>query len=594
MNQCIDYFRRKYSNLRISLKITLFYLIIFVISIIISSLLYQQIYMNLTLKKVSDVSIQTLDSINSNIDLMIDNINNYSKMILSNDDLQDVLRKASIYSDFSTQRRINAYLVKLMEAVPAISSVYIIDNSGNKYAVGNTYLNDLKLNRIEEAVWYQEIMKRKGSYILRLNGGGVFKDSSGGNFVSLIRVVNDIEQIKPIGTLIVNISENAFKDSYRNIVNKYRTNITILDENNQRIVKSHDRGIIHFNQILKDFRNEDYHYKVKTVYGKKYLVSYLQESRYNWKIISVMPFKEFPNESETLGFAGFVIILVNSLFLFWGSIFITKMITIPINKLLKSMKGIEKGEFKEVVINAGNDEIGRLRDGYNIMISEIQTLIDTVVQEQKIKRQAELDVLQAQVKPHFLYNTLDSINSLAFSGKNDEVCEIVEALGSYYRTSLSKGKEVITIGEEINMVKNYLKIQKIRYREMFSSEFEIEDRVNDYKILKLVLQPIVENALYHGIRAKGENGVIKITAKSIDDYIYLTVQDDGAGMNEETIKMILDERMDVDGSSFGVRGTIGRLRLFYGVQDVLRIESRVGYGTKVTIRIPTGQVISNA
>lgn len=372
------------------------------------------------------------------------------------------------------------------------------------------------------------------------------------------------------------------------------TNIILLDENNESIIKSSDVSKYEIGSLLKGFENKEYGFRVEKLKNKEYLVSYLAEKRYKWKIISIIPFKVLSNETAAMGLIGFVIILINSLFLFFGSIFISRMITIPIKKLLNSMKGIENGEFKKVDIKAGNDEIGKLRDGYNIMIFEIQKLINRVIQEQRIKRKAELDVLQAQIKPHFLYNTLDSINSLAFSGKNEEVCDIVEALGSYYRTSLSKGREIITIGEEIEMVKNYLRIQKIRYGEIFSSEFDIDASVKDYKILKLILQPLVENALYHGIRAKGEKGIISVSAKLIEGYIYLTVQDDGVGMSEETVSMLTDERMDAERSSFGVRGTIGRLRIFYGIQDVLGIESRIGYGTKVYIRIPVEKVDENA
>ena len=247
--------------------------------------------------------------------------------------------------------------------------------------------------------------------------------------------------------------------------------------------------------------------------NKDYLLSYLNIPKYDWKIISMMPFNELSKESSIFSVIAFIVIALNSLLVFIGSVFIARMITTPIKKLIKSMKNVEKGEFKKVDITAGNDEIGKLRDGYNIMISEIQILINKVVEDQKIKRKAELDVLQAQIKPHFLYNTFDAISSLALMGRNDEVYKVMKALGSYYRISLSKGSEVITIGEEIEVVKNYLTIQQVRYGDIFTVSYDIDEVAKKFNILKLILQPIVENAIYHGIKPKGEKGNINISAK---------------------------------------------------------------------------------
>ena len=194
--------------------------------------------------------------------------------------------------------------------------------------------------------------------------------------------------------------------------------------------------------------------------------------------------------------------------------------------------------------------------------------------------------MQAQIKPHFLYNTFDAISSLALSGRNNEAYRALKALGSYYRTSLSRGSEVITIAEELDVVKNYLTIQQLRYGDIFTANYDIDERAKKYKILKLVLQPLVENALYHGIKLKGESGNINISAKYSEDFITLTVEDDGIGMSEEVLKKIIQGRYDDTKVSFGLKGTIERLRIFYRVNDLFSIESKEYYGTKVVISIP--------
>ena len=203
--------------------------------------------------------------------------------------------------------------------------------------------------------------------------------------------------------------------------------------------------------------------------------------------------------------------VINFLLIIIGSIIISKFITNPIKKLCESMKDIENGEFNIVNIKTYNDEVGELKKGYNIMISQINLLLDKIRQDEKLKRQTELNLLMSQIKPHFLYNTFDTINSLALSGENKTIYEMIKALGKFYRTSLNNGKDIITVEEEIKTVKSYLIIQNIRYQDMFEVEYDLDPKCSDFKIIKLVLQPLVENAIYHGIRDKKDKGRIKIS-----------------------------------------------------------------------------------
>lgn len=581
----INAIRNKFNNFKIGVRFTLIYCLISVFSILMSNMLFQEIYSGIALRKVSEVSIQTLYSIRTSLNITITNISNYSKMIISDDDLQILLRRGNIYSDLNVQKKVGTYLNKLTQETPYISSVYIFDTSGNEYSVGNQ--DDLKFipEKIQDAVWYNSVLGKKGSYILSLNGGGAFSHAPDDNFISMIRLVRDINTTEALGVLIINISENTFKDSFANITNNYMTDVTIFDQNNQSIIKSNgvDIGKANLSEL---FEKQKQGFLIRDVNNTECLLSYLLEDRYGWKIVSVMPVKELSNETSVPGLIGFAIIMINSVLLFVGTVFTSRMITIPIKKLLKSMKGVEKGEFKEVNIKAGKDELGQLRDGYNIMIREIQNLIKRVITEQKVKRKAELNVLQAQIRPHFLYNTLDSINSLALMGETTSVCDLVEALGNYYRISLSKGKEVITIGQEIVMVKNYLKIQKMRYPDLFEAHFILDEKCNSYKILKLVLQPLVENSLYHGLRNKAGGGAITLKTEHLADCIRITIEDDGIGMSEEFIEQILGDNTGANDASFGLKGTIERLSIFYGNEDCFQIESNVGIGTRITILIP--------
>jgi len=220
------------------------------------------------------------------------------------------------------------------------------------------------------------------------------------------------------------------------------------------------------------------------------------------------------------------------------------------------------------------------------MVTEIQNLLHQTMEEQRIKRKAELNVLQAQVKPHFLYNTLDALSYLALSGKNEELYDSLEALGSYYRTSLSKGKEVVTIKEEIEIVRSYLTLQKLRYGDIFDVIYDIDERAYEFETLKLIMQPLVENALYHGIKPKGEMGIIKIFVALEDKNIVISIEDDGVGMSEEELLDLNSDTLDSNSESFGLKGTIKRLQIFYSSSDIYKIESKKRYGTKITLTVP--------
>jgi two-component system, sensor histidine kinase YesM len=410
--------------------------------------------------------------------------------------------------------------------------------------------------------------------------------AAGEKYISLIREINDLNTQNALGTVLVNIPENVFKKNFRSIVRNYNTEVAILDDKNNIAVNAeNDLGFDVTNFALKSDGKATNWIKWKSN-DNEYMAAYLKIPENGWKVVSIIPIRELSKETGIFNMIALIVIAGNSLLLFVGSVVISRLITIPIKKLLRSMKGIEKGEFKRVNIKSGNDEIGKLRDGYNAMIEEIQNLFSKILQEQKLKRKVELDALQAQIKPHFLYNTFDAISSLALSGKNEDVYIIMKALGTYYRTSLSKGREVITIGEEIDVVVNYLKIQKYRYEDLFEVEYDIDERVKSYKILKLVLQPFVENAIYHGIRPKGRGGNIFVCAKLMDNCILLEITDDGVGMNNDELEKLKSGVAVRENPGFGTWGTIERLRIFYGVEDIVSIDSKKGVGTKISIKIP--------
>ena len=273
----------------------------------------------------------------------------------------------------------------------------------------------------------------------------------------------------------------------------------------------------------------------------------------------------------------------------WG---LSKSIYGPIKKLHDVTTTITKNDLRALMTSDNVDEITELGMSFNIMIGKIKELLDSKIKEQENLKKAELRALQAQINPHFLYNTLDTIIWMAESKKTDQVVKMVTALSNFFRISLSKGMDWITIGEELERIKSYLTIQKMRYRDILDFKIEVEEGVSEHTVLKLILQPLVENALYHGIKNKRRGGTIWVRARrNGKDEVLLEVEDNGIGFTPEKLAQLRAELEDESGdikleSGFGIGNVNKRIRLYYGKPYGLFVESEYNTGTSVRLVIP--------
>ncbi len=271
---------------------------------------------------------------------------------------------------------------------------------------------------------------------------------------------------------------------------------------------------------------------------------------------------------------------------------LSKSIYTPIKKLHDVTTTITKNDLQALMTSDNVDEITELGLSFNIMIGKIKELLDAKMKEQQELKKAELRALQAQINPHFLYNTLDTIIWMAEARQTSQVVEIVSALARFFRISLSKGMDWITIGEEVERARSYLTIQKMRYRDILDFKIEVDDDVTEYTVLKLILQPLVENALYHGIKNKRQGGTIWVRAlRKNEEEILLEVEDNGIGFTPEKLAQLRAELEDDSGdikleSGFGIGNVNKRIRLYYGKPYGLTVRSEYNTGTCVTLLIP--------
>ncbi|CAM4222059.1 two-component system sensor histidine kinase YesM [Paenibacillus endophyticus] len=336
--------------------------------------------------------------------------------------------------------------------------------------------------------------------------------------------------------------------------------------------------------------------------GKPVFVTYTTSEATGWKIIGVAPLQEIVEEANEIRQLIIVSVFLSILFIIILYVFISSRLIKPLKILKNKMRQAAHGFLEAKVTPSGSDEIADLGVSFNSMIEQIKVLIARSIQEQKQIQIAELRTLQAQINPHFLYNTLDSIVWMAEAGKNDQVIGLVKAMSRFFRISLSKGKDWITVADELEHVRNYLVIQQVRYRDILDYTLDIDPEAYRHHMLKMTMQPIVENALYHGIKNKRGKGLIAIRGK-LDDAgqsFAITVQDNGVGMNADTLALLIKhisgsmQELELDETSeghptqggFGLHNVNQRIQLYYGAAYGLYIESQEGVGTSVTIRIP--------
>ena len=332
--------------------------------------------------------------------------------------------------------------------------------------------------------------------------------------------------------------------------------------------------------------NEDGSY-IQNNNGEKTVMTIKTVGYTGWKIVGISYYNEMVTSKKEIYYYIISVVAVSIIVLFVMSLIISARISLPIKKLEKLMARVEKGELDIYAEIKGEDEVKQLSKTFNSMISRIRNLMDEIFKEQEAKRKSEIKALQAQINPHFLYNTLDSIVWMAENGESKGVITMVIALANLFRTSISRGKEIIKIKDELENARSYLVIQQMRYTDKFDYIIEADEAVLEYRTFKIVLQPIIENSIYHGIKRMVDRGMIKVTAEIIDDKLLLQVIDNGLGMSKETAESILSkEPKGKVSSGIGVKNVHERIQLYFGNEYGLEIESELEVGTCVKIWLP--------
>lgn len=566
--------KKRFLSLGLRKKIQFLFLCTMIVCILFCSGIFYLILENQMQQSIADKEISNRTAISNNLDSTMKSINSISRLTM----LRSTVRTFLLAESNSTPRTRNALqeIHDILNTFNLSCNVVILRMDGQclNTGPGITYVNT---GKIFETEWLDEVMAQKGNYVIKAGTRDAFR-SNIGEMVSFVRVINDINTQKPIGILAINLPSRFFEQAYEGLSGE-TSHFALYDTSGRLICKDNESTFSSLNpeNLLQNTREETDKLFYKSIFTCDTLGDshFILASRLEVRILDGLPAKLL----VALIIGAFILLA----FMWLINTYIAKNVIYPIQRLVDSMAEVQNGWLHRVSMNVNDDEIGLLKNSYNAMLIEINQLIEELLQKEKTLRMAELDALQEQMKPHFLYNTLDMIRYMALENRTDEVYNMLETLGNFYRRFLSKGSTDLSLGEEIEIVKSYLTLQRTRFEDIFTDEYEIEEGLSSIRVPRLILQPLVENSIYHGIRPKGEHGVIRVTVKRQEDFLFLSIYDNGIGMSAHQRELLFSGK---DSRSFGFQGTIERIRYYYKTEDVFEIHSVEGEYCEIILKLP--------
>lgn len=396
----------------------------------------------------------------------------------------------------------------------------------------------------------------------------------------------------------INISENFVNDYYNKIQTGVPGSLLVIDKD-EKIVSYSDKGIIgqkseKFNELytkLNEHKGAYGSFFIK-LFEEEQFVVYSSSNYTNWKYIILIPANQILGKVYEIRKFLYMIITITILLVFAVTFFLSQIFYKPLEKLVSAMQKIENRNLDVSINDKREDEYKKVYNGFNNMVTELKTLISDLTNEKILKKEAEIKLLQAQINPHFLYNTLESIHSIAKIRQVDEIASMVLALSRFFRASINTGKDVVTLKEATDLAINYLTIQNIRFNGKITYSVQIPEECLKLMVPKLLLQPVVENSIYHGIEKKKGSGEVNILAKLEREDLIITIKDNGMGICDEELSLLTESISNsnfIETKNFALKNLSCQIKLKYGSDYGLKINSIFGIGTSVNIVLPAIQ-----
>lgn len=413
------------------------------------------------------------------------------------------------------------------------------------------------------------------------------------DLVTVARSLSNLVTQKPIGYMVLHIKASYFGELFSQSDAQLFDEGSVFLADGDRLVITENDGSGTAAQLTdacfaKAFGTGQFQFYTDVYQKEPSYISCSKSLNNGWKLISVVSVRYYMRKLIELRNSIILISIFTACLTIILCLSITKAIIRPIHKLSRTMARFGNGDFTAKSDIISNDEVGKLSQSFNQMADSINTLVSTVYEQKILNQQAEMKAMQMQINPHFLYNTLETINWMARIKKVDEIGDVAKHLGDLMRSTI-EDEDLVPIAKEVKNLKDYIYIQKFRYGDKFEATIDIGPALDFLAIPKLVIQPILENAIVHGIEPMIGKGRVKVTGTLKDGIVWIVVQDNGVGMTEETVLKILSDSFELKNEGhtlIGIRNVEKRIRLCYGDDYGLLLQSSPGNGTKVTIRFP--------
>lgn len=579
-------------NVSLRTRMLLSNIVVALIPFLMFSIVSGSIFLDHAQKTAEEHSVQLIHQVSNSMDVYVETIEkmvNYIQLELQDTPFFTMETEGASGWESETDY-IRSVLENVANSHREVAGIFIAAKEDLYVSTG---MSRISRDPFQNERWYREASENPEEIqlISVVTGRNIVTNRSYSidDVFSLAKAVQDPETGEVLGVILLDIRHDIIQSSINGVTIGEKGFVFVMDQEDN-IVYTPVNGIVY--RVNPKWVKAMEPMSVQ-IQGGSYQIRSELSPYTGWRTVGVFSMDEVMSSVNTIVYILFTCVIISLVLVVIVSFKFSRTLTNPIFKLKRLMKQAESGDLTVRFNFQHNDEIGELGQSFNHMIARIDQLIQMVYVEQENKRTAEMKSLQEQIKPHFLYNTLDTISWMARDYDAEDIVRLVDALTNMFRIGLSHGKDIITVKEEITHVSNYLYIQKIRYKDKLNYVIHVDESLYAIEVPKLILQPLVENAIYHGVKAKRGGGTITITGVPEGENLVFTVQDDGAGMLQEKVEELnrrMSERSVLDEKkSFGLFYIRERIQLCYGKGYGVHVESTLGEGTRVTITLPLYQ-----
>lgn len=574
---------KRFRDFSIRTKLIIGFLAILLPLVLILSIVFYSYSAEIVLKQSLEQTREIVEQFSISLDNYMGLMRNKMEILADSPTIQEELNthqdKEDIKNDsfYSRNKRIRRIMLQIYSSVTM--------NDVEIYGINETnhYLSlwSKKYEIPDKDILFENANLSKGRSVLVNN----INDA---DTIQMIKMVKDLQTYKPIGYIRFGLKRNYIEKMAKNINFGSDGSVVIFDENLNKI-----SGIAHDSALSKLLKEKPSIGNFSYSEGKnEYTAVHIHSDSTGWTTVGVIPLRYINKDLAGIQYLTVIIIVLTIIIGVTVSVIIAQSLILPLENTVNALEKFSRGDFAVRLKENRCDEIGKLNRIFNKAIKEINELMQKVTQSEILNKEMEFKTLQSQMNPHFLYNTLDAINWLAFKEKQTEICNLVAAISSLIRASISNKKSIITIEQELDYVKNYIYIQHIRYKDRFDIIYDIDESLLKQAVPKLIIQPIVENAIIHGIENSKNKNLLYISVKCENECIIIIVKDTGIGMTDEKVSELLKEPLNTEGdeqkahTNLGLYAVHKRIQLMYGDLYGLTVQSQAGEGTTVTLHIP--------